>query len=111
MDEFARSFSRDGGWQGTQAIYSCNLTEGAAITALATAQPLTLPTLVVGHGDSDFTLKSISHAHSGGIVARNIEGVGHYIAMEAPEELANAQLHFVSGVDAALADQRLRSQT
>lgn len=101
IEEFARSYSRHGGWEGAHAIYSCNLTEGAAITALVAARRLTLPTLAIGHGNSDFTLKSISNAHSGGIVARNIEDAGHYIAMEAPDELAKAQLQFISRVDEA----------
>lgn len=101
IEEFARTFSRHGGWEGAHAIYSCNLTEGAAITALVAARRLTLPTLAIGHGNSDFTLKSISNAHSGGIVARNIQHAGHYIAMEAPEELANAQLEFISRVNEA----------
>jgi pimeloyl-ACP methyl ester carboxylesterase len=30
-----------------------------------------------------------------------LDGVGHYVAMEAPDELAKAILDFVGGVDAA----------
>jgi hypothetical protein len=35
------------------------------------------------------------------ITSVQLSGVGHYAAMEAPEELAKAILGFVDGIDAA----------
>jgi hypothetical protein len=43
----------------------------------------------------------MSQASSSRISSAQLEGVGHYAAMEAPEELAKAVLGFVDGIDAA----------
>ncbi len=43
----------------------------------------------------------MSHAASGEISSVSLDGVGHYAAMEAPDELAKALLDFTASVDAA----------
>jgi hypothetical protein len=43
----------------------------------------------------------MSQATSTEISSVSLDGVGHYAAMEAPEELAKAVLGFVESVDAA----------
>ncbi|MFC5825315.1 alpha/beta fold hydrolase [Nonomuraea insulae] len=42
----------------------------------------------------------MSQAASSGISSVQLDGVGHYVAMEAPEELAKAVLAFVDDIDA-----------
>jgi hypothetical protein len=43
----------------------------------------------------------MSHAAPGEVTSVSLDGVGHYVAMEAPGELAKALLHFTATVDAA----------
>jgi hypothetical protein len=42
----------------------------------------------------------MSQAASSAISSVQLDGVGHYPAMEAPQELANAVLGFLDGIDA-----------
>ena len=97
--EFARTYGRAGGWGGAQAVYASNLADAETVKALAAAHPLILPTMTVDHQGSDFTFRSISAAHAGGVIAKKIDGVGHYIAMEAADQLAALMLDFVGQVD------------
>ena len=64
---------------------------------------LAAPVLAVGAGGGPFTAGIMSHAASGEISSRlsTSDGVGHYAAMEAPDELAKALLDFTASVDAA----------
>jgi pimeloyl-ACP methyl ester carboxylesterase len=43
----------------------------------------------------------MSEAVAAGISSVQLDGVGHYAAMEAPEALAEAVLGFVDGIDVA----------
>jgi pimeloyl-ACP methyl ester carboxylesterase len=62
---------------------------------------LAVPVLAVGAGGGAFTARTISQASSSRISSARLDGVGHYAAMEAPEELAKAVLDFIDGIDAA----------
>jgi pimeloyl-ACP methyl ester carboxylesterase len=62
-----------------------------------------VPVLAVGAGGGDFTASTMSQAASGEVTSVSLDGVGHYAAMEAPDEVAKALLGFISGVDAARA--------
>jgi hypothetical protein len=42
----------------------------------------------------------MSQAASAEVASIGLDGVGHYAAMEAPDQLAKAILDFVGGVDA-----------
>jgi len=77
------------------------LGEGAEIKALAQAPGLRVPVLAVGAGGGSFTSGTMSQVTSTDISAVLLDGVGHYVAMEAPEALAKALLGFMAGVDAA----------
>jgi pimeloyl-ACP methyl ester carboxylesterase len=57
--------------------------------------------LAVGAAHGLFTAETMSRAASSEISSVQFDGVGHYAAMEAPEELAKAVLGFVDGIDAA----------
>jgi pimeloyl-ACP methyl ester carboxylesterase len=43
----------------------------------------------------------MSQAAPGNVSSVSLDGVGHYTAMEAPDELAKALLGFTASVDAA----------
>jgi pimeloyl-ACP methyl ester carboxylesterase len=101
IDEFARTYSRPGGWRGAAGLYQSMLQEGPDIRALAKTPGLTVPVLAVGAGGGPFTAGTMSQAAPGGVSSVSLDGVGHYAAMEAPDELAKALLGFVASVDAA----------
>ncbi|GAA5068233.1 pimeloyl-ACP methyl ester carboxylesterase [Thermocatellispora tengchongensis] len=42
----------------------------------------------------------MSRAAATAVTSVSLDGVGHYVAMEAPDELAKAVLQFVGDVDA-----------
>ena len=47
-----------------------------------------MPVLAVGTGGGPFTADTMSHAVPGEISSVSLDGVGHYVAMEAPGELS-----------------------
>jgi pimeloyl-ACP methyl ester carboxylesterase len=101
VDEFARTYSRRDGWRGAIGLYRSMLREGPDIRALAESPGLTVPVLAVGAGGGPFTAGTMSQATPTEIAARQLDGVGHYAAMEAPEALAKVVLDFIDGIDAA----------
>ncbi|MGD0685044.1 MAG: alpha/beta hydrolase [Streptosporangiaceae bacterium] len=101
IDEFARTYSRPGGWRGAAGLYQSMLREGPAIKALAQAPRLTVPVLAVGAGAGPFTAATMTQAAPGHVSSVTLHGVGHYPAMEAPGELAKALLGFTASIDAA----------
>jgi pimeloyl-ACP methyl ester carboxylesterase len=98
IEEFARGYSRDGGWSGPRALYASAISDGPAIARRAKSSPLALPTLAIDRGGSTFTHDSFSAVHANRIKAANIEGVGHYVVMEAPLRTADTLANFFGGV-------------
>jgi len=101
IDEFVRTYSRPYGWRGATGLYTSMLKEGQEIRTLAGSPGLTVPVLAVGAGGGAFTLGTMSQAAATNVRSVLIEGVGHYVAMEAPDRLAKAILDFIGSVDAA----------
>jgi pimeloyl-ACP methyl ester carboxylesterase len=101
IDDFTRTYARPGGWRGAAGLYRSMLREGPEIRALAESPGLTVPVLAVGARGGSFTARTMSQAVPAGISSVQLDGVGHYAAMEAPGELAKAVLGFVDGIDAA----------
>lgn len=101
LAEFARTYSRPGGFRGAIGLYRSMLQDGADITALAREHPLNMPVLAVGAGGGDFTSATFTKAAAGVVRSVSLEGVGHYAAQEAPDELATAVLDFLRDVDTA----------
>jgi pimeloyl-ACP methyl ester carboxylesterase len=99
VDDFARTYSRPDGWRGAAGLYRSMLREGPELRALAESPGLTVPVLAVGAGGGSFTAGIMSRAASSPISSVQLDGVGHYAAMEAPEELAKAVLGFVGEID------------
>jgi pimeloyl-ACP methyl ester carboxylesterase len=101
IEEFVRTYSRPDGWRGAIGLYQSMLREGPEIKALADTHGLTVPVLAVGAGGGPFTAGTMSQAAPGEVSSVSLDGVGHYAAMEAPDELAKALLDFTASVDAA----------
>jgi pimeloyl-ACP methyl ester carboxylesterase len=101
VDEFARTYGRPGGWRGATGLYRSMLTEGDAVRDLAESSPLTTPVLAVGAGGGAFTEQTVRQVAAGPVRAVQLDGVGHYAALEAPAALAAAILGFVADVDGA----------
>ena len=99
--EFARTYARPDGWRGAEGLYRSMLAEGEEIKAIANARPLTMPVLAVGAGGGPFTLSTVSQVAAGQVTSVQLDGVGHYAALEAPEALATAIVGFVESVEAA----------
>lgn len=100
VNEFVRTYSRPDGWRGAVGLYKSMLQEGHEIQALAGTPGLTVPVLAVGAGGGPFTLGTMSQAAATEVSSVLLDGVGHYAAMEAPDELAKAILDFVGSIDA-----------
>jgi pimeloyl-ACP methyl ester carboxylesterase len=58
-----------------------------------------VPVLAVGAGGGPFTEHSMRHAATTDVRSVTLTGVGHYVAMEAPQQLADAILPFVESID------------
>ncbi|MDB5613440.1 MAG: alpha/beta hydrolase [Devosia sp.] len=97
--EFIRGYARDGGWNGAQAIYNSNMGETEEYKTLVAAHPLSMPMLAIDQHGSNFTAQLFSPASAGKLRARTIDNTGHYIAMEAPVDLASAVLEFTGEID------------
>ena len=101
VEEFARTYSGPSGWRGAAGLYQSMLREGPDIRALAQTPGLTAPVLAIGAGGGLFTAGTMTQAALGDVSSVSLDGVGHYAAMEAPDELAKAILDFTGRVDAA----------
>ncbi|WP_019926153.1 alpha/beta fold hydrolase [Nocardia sp. BMG111209] len=102
IDEFARTYARPDGWRGATGLYRSMLREGSEIKALAEAPGLTVPVLAVGAGGRTFTATTMAQAAPATEVSSaSLDGVGHYAAMQAPDELAKIILEFTGRIDAA----------
>jgi pimeloyl-ACP methyl ester carboxylesterase len=101
VDELARTYARPDGWRGATGLYRSMLAEGDDLRALAGSSPLTVPVLAVGAGGGPFTAATLEQVTAGEITAVQLDGVGHYAALEAPDALAAAILDFVRSVESA----------
>lgn len=95
IDEFARTYARPHGWRGASGLYRSMLAEGAELQAIAQRSGLTMPVLAIGAGGGDFT-KATMAAVAGDLKSVQLEGVGHYASLEAPDRVAAAILDFIS---------------
>lgn len=100
IDEFVRTYSRPDGWRGAIGLYRSMLQEGDEIKALAETHRLTVPVLAIGAGGGPFTVDTMSQAAVSEVSSVSLDGVGHYAAMEAPDELATVLLDFFLEIDA-----------
>jgi pimeloyl-ACP methyl ester carboxylesterase len=99
LDEFVRTYARPDGWRGAIGLYRSMLNEGPEIKALAQTPGLKVPVLAVGAGAGSFTPDTMTQATTTEVSSVLLDGVGHYAAMEAPEELAKAIVEFTGSID------------
>jgi len=102
VEEFVRTYSRPDGFRGATGLYQAMLKEGAELQALAKEPGLDVPVLALGGGGGSFTFDTMSRVTRGEVRSVQLDGVGHYVAMEAPARLSDALLGFVAAVDARL---------
>jgi pimeloyl-ACP methyl ester carboxylesterase len=86
--EYARTYGRPGGFSGAAGLYRGMLTEGDELRTLARDQPLRLPVTTIGSSGGDFTQAAFRQVSAQDVKAVRLEGIGHYVAQEAPELLA-----------------------
>jgi pimeloyl-ACP methyl ester carboxylesterase len=98
VDELVRTFTRPGAFAGAAGLYRSLLADGPEIRALAAA-PLPMPVLAVGGGSGTFTETTLRQV-AGDVRAVILDGIGHYVAMEAPARLADALLAFYASAAA-----------
>lgn len=99
FDEFTRSYAGPNGWAGTSGLYQSIFTDKGATKGLAESHPLTVPVLAVDGVNAPFTERTLRQVAVGEVTAVHIEGVGHLVAQEAPDALADVILKFVRNVD------------
>lgn len=89
VDEFARTYGRRDGWKGAIGLYQSMLSEGADFQERA-QQKLAVPALAIGAFGGPFTEGTVTQIVEGPVDSVLIEGVGYYVALEAPDRLAAA---------------------
>jgi pimeloyl-ACP methyl ester carboxylesterase len=89
MAEFARTFGRPGGFSGAAALYRGMLTEGDELRTLAQNLPLRMSVTAIGSRGGGFTHAAFSSVTTQEVTAIQLDGVGHYVAQEAPQQLAD----------------------
>lgn len=94
-NEFARAYSRPNGWRGAIGLYTSMLREGAEIKAIADSRALRMPVMAVGAGGGEFTFATMCQVSENEVMSVLLGGVGHYAALEAPDQFADAILDFV----------------
>jgi pimeloyl-ACP methyl ester carboxylesterase len=97
IDELARSYARPDGLSGAAGLYRSALAEADEIRELA-ADKLDMPVLAIGGGSGEFTPAAIRQVATD-VRAVRVDGIGHYVAMEAPDRLAEALSSFYRDVD------------
>jgi pimeloyl-ACP methyl ester carboxylesterase len=101
LAEFTRVYAQPGGFRGAAGLYRSMLTEGPELQKLAASASLTTPVLAIGAGGGEFTLTTLSQVTTGQVTSVRLDGVGHYAALEAPGQVADALLTFTATVDPA----------
>ena len=97
VDELVRSYSRPNAWAGATGLYRSLLSEGEEIKELA-ARKLEMPVLAIGGSSGEFTPETLAQVGAD-VTPVVLDGIGHFVAMEAPERLAGTLLSFYEEVD------------
>ena len=95
VTEFARTYGRSGGFSGASALYRGLLAAGSEVRALVERSPLRMPVTAIGSAGGAFTFEAFRHVTRREVTSVQLDGVGHYVAQEAPERLATELLHDV----------------
>jgi pimeloyl-ACP methyl ester carboxylesterase len=96
LDEFTRAYAQPDGFQGAIGLYRSMLSEGAELRELSGARRLRAPVLAIGAGGGPFTQATMAQVAAGEVRSVQLDGVGHYAALEAPAQVADAILAFTT---------------
>ncbi|WP_329058070.1 alpha/beta fold hydrolase [Amycolatopsis sp. NBC_01480] len=99
FDEFLRTYKRPDGWRGTTGLYQAIFSDGGRTRALAETRPLDVPVLSVDGVNAPITEQTLRQLTTREITSAHVEGVGHLIAQESPQALAEILLDFIAQVD------------
>lgn len=97
IDELVRTYARADAFLGAAGLYRSLLSEGDELRTLA-SRKLDMPVLAVAGRSPDFTPATLRQVATN-VTAVRIEGIGHHVAMEAPDRLAAALRSFYAGID------------
>lgn len=89
VTEFVRTYGRPGGFSGASGLYRGMLTEGQELRNLAQDVPLRAPVTTVGSRGGGFTHAAFRGVTTQEATSIQLDGVGHYVAQEAPQPLAD----------------------
>lgn len=92
ITEFARTYGRPGGFSGAAGLYRSMITEGEELRTLAREKPLQMPVTTIGSRGGGFTYAAFRGVTTQEVTALQLDGVGHYVAQEAPQLLADRLL-------------------
>jgi pimeloyl-ACP methyl ester carboxylesterase len=107
VTEFARAYGRRGGFSGAAGLYRGMLTEGEELRALAQDKPLRMPVTTIGSRGGEFTYTAFRNVTAKEVTALRLDGVGHYVAQEAPQPLADRLLEvFTANSPSSLNERR-----
>jgi pimeloyl-ACP methyl ester carboxylesterase len=101
--EFVRTYGRPGGFSGAAGLYRSMLTEGSELRTLAQDAPLLVPVTTVGSRGGGFTQEAFRSVTNREVADIRLDGVGHYVAQEAPQLLAGALIDTFAGASAVSA--------
>lgn len=87
--EFARTYGRPGGFAGAAGLYRSMITEGQDLRELARCSPLRGQVTTIGSRGGGFTHAAFSDVAVEKPTSIQLEDVGHYVAQEAPQALAD----------------------
>ena len=96
LDEFTRAYAQPDGFRGASGLYRSMLSEGAELRELAESAPVRVPVLAIGAGGGPFTQTTLTQATAAEVQSVRLDGVGHYAALEAPDQVADAILAFTA---------------
>ena len=96
VTEFARTYGRPGGFSGAAGLYRSMLTEGEELRTLAHDKPLQMPVTTIGSRGGEFTYAAFRRVTTQEVTALRLDGVGHYVAQEAPHPLADRLLEVLA---------------
>jgi pimeloyl-ACP methyl ester carboxylesterase len=96
ITEFVRTYGRPGGFSGAAGLYRGMLTEGEELRTLVQDKPLQMPVATIGSRGGGFTYAAFRGVTTQEVTAIQLDGVGHYVAQEAPHLLADRLLEVLA---------------
>lgn len=88
VSEYARTYGRPGGFAGAAGLYRGMIADGQELRSLAENLPLRMPVTTIGSRGGGFTHSAFRGVTTHDVTDIQLDGVGHYVAQEAPQLLA-----------------------